>query len=172
MNSRRVFFGISVPDIYKAELSTLLQEHGLTRLRPENWHITLLFLSSVPDDVLDVWKGLKLKSPPFSCEFQKLKVTRGRQPMLWLTGSVPSELKQLTEELKTLAIDHQLSIDNREFLMHVTLFRSRQAREIPKSLYHLEFERNCTVNEIVLYESLLSKEGSKYQKLASFALAT
>lgn len=78
----------------------------------------------------------------------------------------PEPLGILVENLKRQLTARNIKTENRPFAAHITLIR--KARE-PRALPQLPAV-NWPVEEFVLVGSQLSAGGSRYERLASFAL--
>lgn len=93
-------------------------------VRPENLHLTLCFLGSVPRTRLDALCALNVVVPdPFEICFDALRFHRRRR-MTWLAASRPNrELSGLVGGLEERLDELGQAHDRRPFRAHVTLAR-------------------------------------------------
>lgn len=161
-------------------------------MKPESMHVTLKFIGEQPDAaVASIQEGLS-GTPGTATEisfrgygfFPTLKAAR----VFWVGIEAGPELTALAlgidEKLSTLGIPKE----DRAFSPHLTLARGAGASGSPRRnrqdrnnrTFHLLQEKltalptpefgTMTAREFFLYQSQLSPKGSKYTKLARFAL--
>jgi 2'-5' RNA ligase len=95
--------------------------------------------------------------------------------VLWLGLEAPKELPGLAEKVDAALGPLGFEREKRAFTPHVTLARFKQSRRRPDVGPALSSAPEAgfgtmTATEFHLYESKLSPQGSRYTKLASFAL--
>lgn len=158
-----------------------------------NIHITLVFLGYVGNEELveicKIAKEVAARSTPFEVNLNKIcygptdkkpysetssltgrpAVSGNRPPrMVWAVGKRSEEFSALKEDLdKSLA-----SLENREFIPHITLGRIRKwewQRIEPEEMPEVEEEINLSfpVDSIEVMESVLKRDGPKYVILES-----
>ncbi|OGC92190.1 2'-5' RNA ligase [Candidatus Amesbacteria bacterium RIFCSPHIGHO2_02_FULL_47_9] len=151
--------------------------------KPEKLHLTLNFLGRTPDDQLSqittLTSQVAKSFSPFTLQPYFLETLYHRHGSsliyLGLTGDI-EELKKLQNSLSQSLSRLSLPSQDR-FLPHITIgkFKKDDPIQTKKFLslvsdYDFTPLSPFTVDRLTLYESLLSRSGSHYQKLAGFAL--
>lgn len=174
----RIFFAIDMPSEIKKLASSLSQAQryrGFRWTKPENLHVTLLFLGEMSDmslpRIIDAGESIAHHAPPFSIVFETiLSAPPERHPrMVWLTGKTPLQFQKLARDLSKatgVSVHHSPTL-------HLTLARSREIipqsqRFAPKTVALPPIE----IREFVLMESKLSRGGRIYMPLKVFSLNT
>ncbi len=156
--------GIPVSNSLKEWISDWQQAHLPPFARSivaHNLHITL-----VPpwyeDDIKSVITALQtVEFQSFHIHFDIIVPLSSNRSMVWLQGSVPTELLVLRQEI-TNALN--IPIQKRPFKMHITLARSK--KKIDSSQQSVDV--SMLVDQFVLYESHLGPGGAEYEVLQSF----
>lgn len=127
-DTSRVFFALlpdrnTVADI-NFHLNQFSPETG-KKVRPENFHITLLFLGNVTRQHID---ALCMDCDSIAVPAIDLTMTTPgwwkKAGILWLAPeSIPPSLAKLHDALKTIAARRNLVHDKKEYLPHITLMR-------------------------------------------------
>jgi 2'-5' RNA ligase len=147
--------------------------------RPEGLHITLKFLGNVPDEKREQIQSKlqQIEAPRFVLSVTGIGAfPNSRSPrVLWLGLEAPKELPGLAEKVDAALGPLGFEREKRAFTPHVTLARFKQSRRKPDVGPALSSAPEAgfgtmTATEFHLYESKLSPQGSRYTKLASFAL--
>lgn len=136
--------------------------------RAETVHLTLVFLGEVSDNRLSraIQAAREAKSNSHAMILEQARFWR-RNRIVWVgPRETPEPLGILVANLKGRLTAKNFKTENRDFSAHVTLIR--KARE-PRQLPQLPAV-NWPVEEFVLVRSQLSADGSRYERLASFAL--
>lgn len=145
-------------------------------VRPENLHMTLLFLGKVESSrkVEQIIAATRqISATAFDLQLQHVQPSPGRHNMLWLTPDpAPTPLRQLHEQLHQAMLGLALAPDGRGFRPHVTVFRQLRQRGARGTLPK---QPHCAlpawpVTEFVLINSHLEAQGSRYDILERFAL--
>lgn len=139
------------------------------KVRPENYHITLLFLGNVGRQHIEVLctecDGIDL--PAFELEIS----TPGwwkKAGILWLApDSVPAPLASLHAALRAIAGRRRIAVENRPYLPHVTLMRKVSAA--PQ--YPVIKPFTWRADSFSLVQSVTRPEGVKYSEIATWPLA-
>ena len=139
----------------------------------ENLHMTLQFLGEMPEEklpqirsIMECCAGLE---HPFSMELGRYGWFQGRgEERLWyITGQCPAA-ERLAKNLKHRLEYAGLSVQQREFVPHITLIR----RGVLKGNACVPKPETVPViaDQIVLMESRRRGDGVEYEPLASVAL--
>lgn len=130
----RYFIGIELPELITLELIRLQQvisKPGLftgTYVKPENLHITLLFLGSLNEKELDtiIDRLSTITHPPLFAELERLEVPAWHPPRLVWVSFSGDGLTSLYSSLISLLPNHA---DRRAFTGHCTLARIKKAED-------------------------------------------
>ena len=180
----RAFFALAVVEPQRA---VLVQE--IERLRKEAWardvrwvhdqglHLTLRFLGDMERTDIDSLAGRVGDEisclPAFETALQSVELFPSpRRPHVVAAVLVESEsLRELARRVEQGVVAHGLDAEPRAFRGHITLgrFRGRPSRRAALSV-ELSPTR-VRVDCVILYRSVLSREGSRYSELARLQLA-
>ena len=184
---KRIFIAVNLPENIKKEL-LLYQEKWpdlpIKWVKPDNLHITLVFLGSVKDqEILEIDKAVKeiaARHQPFSINLNRICYAPPKKippRMIWAEGQKVEELANLKQDLEKSLIDSGInfSLENRDFRPHITLGRIKawewkkiEPEERPE--IDEEISLNFPVNSIEVMESQLKRGGAKYAILESVKL--
>jgi RNA 2',3'-cyclic 3'-phosphodiesterase len=185
----RLFIAIDIPDPVRTEIASLqhqLDDLGLPVVweDPKKLHLTLHFLGSTPNEqMLNLMSALRKELHTFSAfsltpYFLETLYKRHEPSLIYvgLQGDLEA-LKLLQRSLGDLLTEFRLPAQNK-FLPHITIGRLKRDDPVNTKLFLDKIDivdikplSTYTVDNVVLYESHLSKQGSFYQKLATFAFA-
>jgi RNA 2',3'-cyclic 3'-phosphodiesterase len=161
-------------------------------VKPESLHVTLKFIGEQPEaEVTKIREQLgTITAPSTEIHFRGYGFfpTAKSARVFWIGMEAGPELAGLAakidEEMASLGIERE----NRAYSPHLTLARAGGGSgtprfgkgDMPNRVFHLLQERlaalptpefgSMTPREFFLYQSQLSPKGSKYTKLARFAL--
>lgn len=180
--TKRIFIGIPINSERVAQQAEtwrgdrLLNQNHFSWTRPENWHLTLYFLGSTPENRLqllnriidDTFRGLNA----FSTELIGAGVFPNlRNPkVLWLglktLGPIMAAHAQLGELLRMNAFE----FDPKPLKPHLTLARvkSLEYGVVFNSLLDKYEQFNfgqVSINQVVVFESILTSAGPVYNPL-------
>lgn len=167
---KRLFFALW-PDQETREkvskLNRVIRSDRVRKVKPDNVHITLVFLGGVTADqerALIDGAG-KIAAEPVDVQFDQLTLWR-RPGILSLTCSEqPLPLLNLVAELTKIAVACEIDVDKRPYKAHVTL--ARKARVKPEiDLQPLRWQ----ADSFALVETVSTETGSHYQVLQSWPL--
>ncbi len=176
----RSFLAIPVPEDEAAPLHDVQAALEVGRpVDPENWHLTLAFLSDQPETALEeLHERLgDLEFDAFEMRIRGIDVFGGRNPSVLFAGVERSApLVALRKKVRAAVRDAGIELPRERFRPHVTLARFR------KRLTMLETQRiagvleawgdldagHMPVRQITLYRSQLSHEGATYEPLAEY----
>jgi 2'-5' RNA ligase len=156
-------------------------------VRPEIVHMTLMYagpLSDVAvDDSLVVLAEECLEHAPFELRLAGVSAIPSHGPARMLWATLDGETHRCTHLSSALsnAMAHRLGIpsDDRPFVPHVTLVRSRRPRPAPPRAVEAaseelvsgkETDRIVSVRYVTLYASTLQPDGPVYEELGSVPL--
>lgn len=160
---RKIFIGIELSPSVKKRLDRRISEWKdlpVKWVRPENFHITLLYLGYVHDDAVPEICEAATRSAQsvdsFDIALEEIVLApEGENPkMIWVDGPASQELKSLRENLeKALGV---FVAEKKEFHPHVMLGRIRkhkwEALDGKPSIKE-NFSVGVAVNQIVVFES-------------------
>jgi len=191
MNQIRAFIAIDLPlllqeslDKQTARLRQTLGDDAIRWVPPQNMHLTLKFLGSLPLSHLDFIKRMLAQSvdsnPQFDLQISGLgSFPNSKRPrVLWAGIHAPAGLASLQKTIEDGASRLGYNKEERPFSPHLTLGRVRQglsAQELHKvsttfSAFQLGKIGTARVDSVYLYQSDLNSEGSVYTKLFSATL--
>ncbi len=189
-NLHRVFIAINLSEKIRRDLAAFGDKYSDLPARwtkPENLHITLIFLGNANDEeVMDICKTtaeIAKRHDPFDVTLNRICYgPEGKMPprMVWATGSKSVELGSLQMDLNNEFFETGIRSEDensagREFTPHVTLARIKQnelrqmeQEELPRvdeGIHH-----TFLVDSIEVMESELKKGGPAYTVLESLKL--
>lgn len=164
-----------------AEFLDVRREAGSFRwTEPHRWHLTLAFLDSVPDRVLDDLTDrvgrAAAKRRPMTATFAGGGAFghAGRAKVLWVGVETDApELDRLSRGVRAAAAKAGAPPSGERFVPHLTLARVNPPIEATRWLRVLDSYRGPAwpLERIALVESHLG-EGPRHQVVAEFALAS
>ncbi len=186
--AQRLFIGVPLADDTTQELavavnrlqSTANQSAAQGNLRwsaSESWHITLQFLgSSTPQQYECVTARLRaLHQPPVSIKLGAIG-TFDRAGVLFVDVHVSSQLLGLQQAVTAATTPCGFSPETRPYHPHITLAR-RKGKSGDRELRNLKLLTgrqpnfsSFAANSFVLYESIPTPEGSRYEIRERFSL--
>jgi 2'-5' RNA ligase len=176
----RLFIGINVGPAWTEALSATADSLAPTIgrsgrwVRPELYHVTVLFLGSQPPEAVaaisEALTGAAGRVRPFSLQLREV-VRFGRHEQGALVAAVddPSgALQRFREGLDAELRRHAISFDARSLVPHVTLVRPRRRGEpLPPTSVDLRTVAPRLVSEVNLVRSDLQQAGPRYQTIAT-----
>ena len=147
--------------------------------RPEGMHITLKFLGRVPDEKRsEIEAKLSgISAPHFRISVSDAGVFPNEKSprVLWVGVGARPDLAKLADQVDAALSPLGFEREKRAFTPHVTLARfkdrvSKAGVTAALSSAPAGGFGTMTATEFHLYESKLPPQGSRYSKLASFAL--
>jgi 2'-5' RNA ligase len=150
-------------------------------VRPEQLHLTLVFLGEVDDaraDDVIAAIGQPVEQPPIDLVFagQGVFPPRGAPRALWIgLGSGDAELRALQRVLADRVARLAIPLESRPFSPHLTLGRWKASRPsdraIVESAFHDRIVARLRVDRATLYRSRISSAGPTYIELTRATLA-
>ena len=163
----RLFLGIEIPHEERKKIIRLkkriIVEGRVKWVEEENLHITILFIGEAePDKVCRLLHGIEDEFSPFVARLSSISAfpSLSRPRVLWVgIGKGEEELKHL-HKIVFNRLKHIVKPENR-FIPHVTFGRVKFGRVKFNSL-HLENPEDFKVEDLVLFKSILTREGPVY----------
>ena len=146
---------------------------------PEQIHLTLKFLGDVRDglikQVCDVMMRTAAEHEGFDLRIQGLGVFGRPARVVWAGCQVPAELIKLQTQLENEFEKIGWDKEGRSFAGHLTICRIKSAaagRQLADAVkaYPDEFLGAVSVDQVVLYESRLSRTGPEYNAVCTASL--
>jgi len=181
----RLFVALPLPGSARDEIAALLGrmkdcEWPVRWVRDEGLHLTLKFYGEVAPERLDVIEeSIRFAvagTGPLPLRLDALGAfPNARRPrVLWVGLDAPPALELLQDRLERQGEEIGFPPEGAPFQPHVTLGRVREGHRLPEALARLDdsYERVAFLaTEVVLYESVLSREGPRYEARATIPLA-
>ncbi len=178
----RAFFAWAPPEAARAEVAAqvrALRERpngdAVRWVRSEGYHVTLRFLGNValprvPELVAEARQALR-DAKPFAVRLGSPEAfPSARRPRVVVLALEPeAELAALAGHLEAAAVRCGLPPEKRRFHAHLTLGRLRSAR-LPELALPAASPGPLAVSEVVLFQSDLGRDGSRYTPLARLPL--
>ncbi|WP_417317808.1 RNA 2',3'-cyclic phosphodiesterase [Emcibacter sp.] len=152
---------------------------GVRWMRPENLHVTLVFLGrQSAEDASRIAATMTEVAPrhqSFDIVIEGLQTTRNN----WQKGVLMAMVRE-NDSLRNLQLDLARSLasldieglDQREYMPHVTLARLKQERISPDQLSSVNFSLRQQVRTMGLYESITLETGAVYTLLKTVQLGS
>jgi 2'-5' RNA ligase len=174
IKAQRLFFALwpdeNMRQALRRATRKAVRKSGGRAVTPENFHITLAFLGSVPAERLGCIRAAagRVRAAPVNLTLDRLGYF-ARPRLLWLgTGDVPATLTVLVQKLNAALGACEFRPDPRPYRPHVTLARkASKPGELdtpPPIVWHA-----C---HFVLVESVTAARGPHYQVLESWPLTS
>jgi 2'-5' RNA ligase len=181
----RTFIALELPESHKQDILSYLtlwsrlHKTGINWVKPENLHLTLLFIGDthsgdIPQLSEDIFKET-IKNKKFSLKPIGFELFPAKEPrLLWVKllaedNSIFSFAKQLTHIVKEL----QYTPDAKALKLHITVGRIKTPQpvwleqEFMQAQLSLDFAKYDTVT---LYQSILKQDGPVYVPLEQFSI--
>lgn len=186
MRSRRLFLAVDPSETCQAKIAEAVSRARSSAprakwVRTEGIHVTLIFLGAVEEELVPAVvanaEAVAARHAPLTLRFEGAGCFGGRKPrVLWagVEGDVPA-LGLVQKELSEALVEVGYVPEERVFSPHLTLARAAgfggdtglvlAARSLAGESFG-----EVDVREIVLYESVLSPAGSRYEAVARLPL--
>ena len=193
----RLFIALDIDDEIRQRIGRFLE--GVSGFSPEaRWvrlesmHITLKFIGEKPAEVVSSLqeKLQDVKVPAFQLTFAGTGFfpTPTSARVFWIGIQADSQLQRLAAAIDEVTVPLGIPREDRAFSPHLTLARKsggsgsprRQRNDRPNKAFQRLQEKlatmpspefgTMTAREFFLYQSQLSRSGSRYTKLHSFKL--
>jgi RNA 2',3'-cyclic 3'-phosphodiesterase len=186
--SKRLFLGIALNEEWIDYINSFIQLNTELKIKwiPEdNWHFTVLFMGSVPLNIIFLLE-IKLQEVfsqniGFYIDFEKFiyAPSARKARMIWAKGMKNRDFDIICKEslstVEKLFKDKNLPFNmslHKENIPHVTLSRLKTfgKNNYPELNLPEKIPVPLPCSEIILFESRLKPSGSEYCKLAAFKL--
>lgn len=182
VNLKRLFIGIPLSSEIKEQLRKIQAElkplEGLKLVEPENLHLTLKFIGEVKEEKLEKIKAA-LEKLDLGKKFPVKVRSIGAFPnenyikVIWFGLEDDTEMADLQKKVD-FGLSKMFPVE-KEFLSHVTLARVKFVQDKEKLQQFLAKFRNLDlgqmlVEKVVLYESVLKREGPEYKTVEEWGL--
>jgi 2'-5' RNA ligase len=167
MTADRLFFALWPDAPLRAELESRLpaltrNERGRVQ-RPDQWHVTLVFLGPVPLERKSAALAAAdvVGAAPFAIEFDRLEHWRRPQVLSLVASVVPAALAALVADLRAALAERGFEPEMREYRAHVSL--ARKITRAPSTALHEPIR--WPADRFALVRSVTDPAGSRYEPL-------
>lgn len=140
----------------------------------ENYHITLAFLGEQPESQLETLAeqlDYSIKQHEFQAVLSHLSPFPESRPKLVAAMlDKNDDLKALHQQVISATNATDLIFDKRKFIPHVTLGRYRHSKNTYAGTVPMNVSFTAILDEVVLYESVLTSSGAEYEPIYRFPL--
>jgi len=168
----RLFFALWPTDELRSVLAPrirALQPGGVGRpQRPDQWHVTLQFLGSVPASRMGAARdaAARVRGGPCEIVFDAVEFWRRPEVLTLVARVVPPPLESLVTQLRAALAAKGFEPESRPFRAHLTL-----ARKVIHPVLPVAFEPlRWPAADFTLVESITDRSGSVYTPLTSWSL--
>jgi len=186
-NLIRSFIAIPIPPHIHKNLADFIRMHGLNiresgfrPVKPENIHITLKFLAEIDQNqakkASQLLEQLTVNFSPFEASFRGVGAFPGwnnRPRVIWIGTEPAEQLRQVHKLIDEALVSLGFPSDQKPFSPHLTLARvsfvNPATERIFDRLQHLSpepFFGEFTIDQIILYQSVLLPQGAVYSILS------
>ena len=168
----RLFFAIQPAGKVRIALGDIAQKQaaqsGGRCIRPENIHLTLLFLGRTATEKIPalIAAASAVSAEPFDLTLRKTRFWKRNQIILATAETYPPELFMLADAVKTATCTAGFESDERAYKPHITLVR-KAARHTP-----VDFDKPLVwhVTHWLLMQSEQAERGIRYNTLHRWRL--
>jgi len=140
----------------------------------ENYHVTLAFLGEQNEHDLEILAeqlDYHIRQTEFHALLSDLSPFPETRPKLVAAMLDKSDdIKNVHQQVISAVNSADMPIDKRKFIPHVTLGRYRHSRNAYAGNIPLNVSFNALIDEVVLYESVLTTTGAEYEPIYRFPL--
>jgi len=140
----------------------------------ENYHVTLAFLGEQNEHDLEILAeqlDYHIRQTEFHALLSHLSPFPETRPKLVAAMLDKSDdIKNVHQQVISAVNSADMPIDKRKFIPHVTLGRYRHSRNAYAGNIPLNVSFNALIDEVVLYESVLTTTGAEYEPIYRFPL--
>ncbi len=179
---KRLFIGLPIESKIAAQISApwqndrVLNQNRISWTKPENWHITLVFLGDTPESGIDMLQQIIEKSFDAVQAYKTQLIGANVFPnshnpkVLWLGLKDVQSLMPAHAQVGELLLQNNFLFDNKPLKPHLTLARiksleNRVSFDALMKEYQLFNFGIVAINRVVLFESILTSGGLVYKQL-------
>lgn len=177
----RSFIALSIPSTTANQLGDLAakmsyqDKSGAVRwVDQSNYHVTLAFLGEQHEaDLESLAEQLDshLLQPEFQATITHLSPFPETRPKLVAAMLDRSQdFKMVHQQVISAIKSADLGFDKRKFIPHVTLGRYRHSKNVYAGTIPMNVSFETIVDEVILYESVLTTTGAEYEPIYRFPL--
>ncbi len=185
MSNRRLFISLELPEEAKEILAEKVNEIQNSQKSDWRWedktkyHLTLKFLGETPENkipsITDFIKSLE-ETKKFSFHFDELGIfkNKGKPTIFWAGIHFENDIFQLVQKIEDKMFIFGYQRENRIFHPHITLLRIKDYYDhwlLNEYVGKLSGTDTFTADRICLYQSILERSGSKYNKIIETILS-
>jgi 2'-5' RNA ligase len=163
------------------EISSSLRHERIKWVEPENMHLTLKFFGQTDETKIPAIRlaleTAVAQSKPFTLKITNTGIFGSRYgpKVLWFGIEKRDELENLAQNIFTELAKCGCEQDRQNFVPHLTIGRIKELKDKPLfqkiiRKYNVVDIQEENVTEIILYESILRREGPLYVNLYSAGL--
>lgn len=176
----RLFIGVPLESKAQEKLTALYSNFkDIKTVKKEYLHITMQFLGDLEDTFLEPVKQAMDKACEGFYEFEISNTRLSAFPnvrkakAVWVnvdkgSGAVKKLFRNIEKNIEGIKYERE----DRAFIPHVTIGRSKQGVDISKIAAELKFEIVSRAGKVALYKSDLDPSGPVYTKLYERSLET
>lgn len=172
----RIFIAVPLPDVVKSALKNLQVSTDYIRWQPpRQLHITLKFLGDISSDDLQMLeqKLTDISQQPFNLQLTQWGTfpEKGKPKVIWVGVEPRENITALHKKVEKSCAALGFDEDNRSYLPHVTLGRSKNVSRGKVSEIMLNPEPvGFSVQQFGIFKSELSPEGAKHTLIKKYPL--
>ncbi|MEO0076828.1 MAG: RNA 2',3'-cyclic phosphodiesterase [candidate division WOR-3 bacterium] len=177
----RAFIAVEIPQKVRTEICQLIDRFAQTGqsvkwVKPENLHITLLFLGDIDQNFLQQSieqltgiakseKGFKMSLKNFGA-FPSQRMPR----VVWIGVDQGAQaLIDLQAKIEAAFTTIGYKPEERKFHPHLTIGRVRERMSNAEQVFNTRYQSEVfTINSLVLFKSTLTPQGPIYEKIKEF----
>jgi RNA 2',3'-cyclic 3'-phosphodiesterase len=163
------------------EISSSLRHERIKWTQPENTHLTLKFFGETDEAKIPLiclaLESAVAKSKPFTLKISNTGIFGSHYDpkIIWFGIEKQDELESLAQNIFTELAKHGWHADRQNFVPHLTIGRIKGLKDKPLfqkiiSKYNTVEIQEENVTEIILFESILLREGPMYVNVFSALL--
>lgn len=186
-DKKRIFIGLEIPEdirlFYYAILNRLVKTHACIKpVQPQNIHLTLQFLGDISNEnIRKIITGLKkalyyTQAFSFSTEDVLKGFPNSRSSKIIYVAIKDGReiIVAISKKIKETVSFLSLQEKNKKFIPHITLARTKTSINLENNQIKIRLKKfeNISCEKIVIFESILSKNGAEYFKVDEIYLKT
>ena len=163
------------------EISSSLRHERIKWVEPENMHLTLKFFGETDDakipSICQALKTAVAQSKPFTLKISNTGIFGSHYDpkIIWFGIEQQDELENLARNIFTELAKCGWEADRQNFVPHLTIGRIKELKDKPLfqkiiGKYNTVEIQEENVTEIIVYESILRREGPLYVNVFSAVL--